>query len=263
MRAYLRAVGDEIEANAEQFADMRIEAVRFGGGIASNAGEGIAEVMRCVRQCFEVAPPSPVTMRSSIANISGANMTWFKRAGICRYDFEMMSLNQMDFFRLNKADSLNDFETVCDYILRSYDNDLLGLVLAYGLEANTPRATIQNFRDSVLRALRSHVAHLILVPYEGDTPASDEQQADQLAQARELLAEHGFCEYIPLHFAREGLEDLYFQRRHEGATELAFGLGARTIIDGIVSTNTSDLDTYLQSSADYTKITVSVEPGCR
>ncbi|MDR3315958.1 MAG: hypothetical protein LBS98_05735 [Coriobacteriales bacterium] len=259
MGSYMRAVRAEIEANADQFTDMRIEAVRFGGGIASNAGEGIAEVMRCVRQCFSVASDAPVTMRSSIANISGANMTWFKRAGICRYDFEMMSLNQMDFFRLNKMDSLNDFETICDYILRSYNNDLLGLILAYGLEAATPQATIQNFRNSILKVVRSHVAHLILLCYEGDSPASDEQQGEQLAQARELLAEHGFREYIPLHFAREGLEDRYFQRSHEGATEVAFGLRARTIVEGACSTNTSDLDTYLQYSADYTKITASIE----
>ena len=46
-----------------------------------------------------------------------------------------------------------------------------------------------------------------------------------------------------------GLGDAFFL--------LAFGLGAETRFGGIVSTNTSDFDTYANHSTDYTKITVA------
>lgn len=41
---------------------------------------------------------------------------------------------------------------------------------------------------------------------------------------------------------------------------LAFGLSAYTRLDGMITTNTSDLNTYLAHSADYEQITVSTAP---
>ena len=41
---------------------------------------------------------------------------------------------------------------------------------------------------------------------------------------------------------------------------LAFGLSAYTRLDGMITTNTSDLNTYLAHSADYEQITVSTVP---
>ena len=41
---------------------------------------------------------------------------------------------------------------------------------------------------------------------------------------------------------------------------MGFGLGAVTEFEGVRSTNTSDWDTYIQASGDFTKITERVEP---
>lgn len=41
---------------------------------------------------------------------------------------------------------------------------------------------------------------------------------------------------------------------------LRFGLGAVTELGGVRSVNTSDWDTYIQTSGDFTKITERVEP---
>jgi oxygen-independent coproporphyrinogen-3 oxidase len=264
----MRAVRLEVQANAADLAGLRVVAVRFGGGIASYAGEDIWETMRCLRSCLDIANDAPVTMRSSVSNISGANMTWFKRAGVSRFDFEIMSLNQMDFFLLNHTDSLTDFTTICDYILRPQQTNLLGLVLVYGHSAKTHRASIQNFRATLFAALRSHAVHLKLLRYDAKSATASAESGiaeEHLASAREILAENGFCEYIPLHFAPAGFEDKYNLLRvskHDSdnsVAQLGFGLNARTVIDGIVATNTSDLALYLQKSADYQAITASVQ----
>jgi oxygen-independent coproporphyrinogen-3 oxidase len=259
-RAYMQAVIAEITSNAEQFNDVEITAVRLGGGLAACVGEDIANVMNCIRKSFSLADAAPVTMRTALSNISGANMTWFKRAGITRYDLEMMSLVEQNFYLLNKNDSLKDYQVAIDYILRSYANKILGIYLAWGLAAQSDTQTVQNFRNSIMTVVRSHAIHLVLLPYEGGTGATDEQRQEMLAQARELLADGEFTEYLPLHFARPGHEDRYFKAHHNGAAELAFGLGAQTRFDGAVSTNTSDLTSYLKYSSDYSRITVAARP---
>jgi oxygen-independent coproporphyrinogen-3 oxidase len=264
-QAYMEAVQREIEANAEQFADVRIEAVRFGGGVASNAGEHISHTMRLVRKLYDVAEGAPVTMRSSISNISGANMPWFKRAGVARFDFEMMSMNQASFSVLNKNDAWDDFIIMCDYILKTYMTDYLGLILAYGYgdKNGNDAVALNDFRKSVVEAATTRATHITLWHYEGanPAPACAELSAEQLQVARKVLVDRGFTEYIPLHFGRGGFSsDRFFAGRAAGEDVIAFGLGAQTRFDGALSTNTSDLATYLTHADDYTKITAGIEP---
>ena len=155
MARYADALVAEIEANAGQFDDCLVRAVQLGGGVASNAGADIARIVRAVRQVCDVAEDAPVAMRSSIANVSGATMPFFRRAGVTRFDFEMLSLNPVDFVRLNRVDNLNDLPIICDHFLHSYANDTLGLVLAFGHDASEGGDGALNVRRTRMRPTRS------------------------------------------------------------------------------------------------------------
>ena len=61
-------------------------------------------------------------------------------------------------------------------------------------------------------------------------------------------------------WAKEGSEDRFWTESAAGTPVLAFGLGAVTAIDGAVSRNTTDLERYLNYSADYEAITETVNP---
>ena len=155
--------------------------------------------------------------------------------------------------------SLRDFGYVVDDFLHAYANKSLGVVLAYGFDAPDTRA----FRRSVVQLTRMPAAHLILERWcgPGVASASQDLQAAQLGEAREVLTQAGFCEYAPLRFARPGDEDPVWALPQTGEhfVRLGFGLGAVTEFDGVRSTNTSDWDTYTQASGDFTKITERVE----
>ncbi len=130
LHAYMEAVKNEVEANASEFQDCRVTAVHWGGGLASMANaQDVSDIMGIVRSRFHVAEDAPVTMRAAIANISGASMPFFKRAGVTRFDFEMMSLFPLGYSYVNKRDSLGDLPVVCDHFLRSYANRNLVIVL--------------------------------------------------------------------------------------------------------------------------------------
>lgn len=154
---YLLALQREIAANADEFADFRIVAVRWGGGLASMANaQDISDTMRLVRQRYAVADDAPVTLEASISNISGASMPFFRRAGITRFDFEMMQLTPMAFSRVNSTDHLGDLDLVADYFLKAYATDLLGMVLLYGFGAADPNG----FRQSITAFLCSKASHI-------------------------------------------------------------------------------------------------------
>ncbi len=100
-------------------------------------------------------------MRSSIANVSGATMPFFSDAPrVTRFDFEMLSLNPVDFVRLNRVDNLNDLPIICDHFLHSYANDTLGLVLAFGHDASEGGGRCASTcGGTALAAARSHATH--------------------------------------------------------------------------------------------------------
>lgn len=271
---YMLALRRELAANADEFADCRIVAVRWGGGIASMANaQDVSDTMRFLREHYAVAPDAPVTLEASISNISGASMPFFKRAGVTRFDFEMMQLTPMAFSRVNGTDHLGDLDLVADYFLKAYATDLLGMVLLYGSGTADPNG----FRQSVTAFLCSKASHLRLVRAEGPRALDDGEAASQLAAAAERLEEAGFRQYEPLHFARHGKEDRFAQLTgghygdgglvggREEALEcikvpvLAFGLGAETIVDGARTRNTGDFGLYCAYSGDFAAITESVE----
>ena len=177
MARYADALVAEIEANAGQFDDCLVRAVQLGGGVASNAGADIARIVRAVRQVCDVAEDAPVAMRSSIANVSGATMPFFRRAGVTRFDFEMLSLNPVDFVRLNRVDNLNDLPIICDHFLHSYANDTLGLVLAFGHDASEGGDGALNVRRTALAAARSHATHAELVRVADELAAGCDEVA--------------------------------------------------------------------------------------
>lgn len=271
LRSYLKALMTELAANANQFADCEISAVHLGGGTASLVrGEDLVALLRLVRSHYRVAEHAPVSMLSSISSFSGASMPLYKRAGITRFDLEVMSLDPAQFSHYNKTDALGDFAVVCDYFLRTYANNNLGLVLVRERENQTnAKGSRKNLslRRSINTALSTHAVHLVLQPgaessRTGELRASDASDASDAsyAEARELLCKGGFVEYAPHYFAKPGFEDAALSARVCQKEVLGFGLGAQTRFDGIVSTNTSTLDCYLRNAADFSKITAEIVP---
>lgn len=267
-REYLAALRREIAANAGEFADCSVAAVRLGGGIATNApAEELWETCRTLRKYLHVEDGAPMSARASICNVSGASMPYLHRAGVTRFDFELLALDSADFGRLNHADAIQDFGYVVDSFLKAYANKSLGIVLAYGFDAPSTAA----FRRSIVQFTRMPAHHLALEPWRGACvpQASGDLAAAQLAEARDVLGNAGFEEYAPLRFARPGDEDPFWALQlpgtgtngPSGCDVLGFGLGATTRFAGATSRNTSDWDTYVRFSDDFAKITVEAGPA--
>ena len=196
LHEYVLAMALELKANAADLADCEVQAIRLGGGSASIInGSDLDHLLRLIRSCYHVAEDAPVTMRTCPADINGANMPFYNRSHLTRYDLELYSLEPLDFCTL---DTLNYSEQM-PYITHGF------------LRADR--------RDSM-----------------------------------------GFVQYLPRRWAKPGCEDKFWQGAANGMDVLAFGLSAYTRLDGMITTNTSDLNTYLAHSADYEQITVSTVP---
>lgn len=254
---YALALQKEILANAAEFADCEITAIHFGGGMASTlTGSDFWLLTKALRENYRIADDAPVTMRATFLDINSGSLPFHRRAGIRRYDYEVMSLEPRDFPRLSYPGTLGWLQDVSN-VTHAARLHNMGFVLLYGKQSITPA----NFRHSLLAAARSHACHVILQRYEGqDAPEKDAEAAARIEEARALLPEYGFREYLPLRFAREGCEDRYAQNRAAGMDHIAFGMGAVSCFDGVQSVNTMDLKTYFLHSGEFDKIVVEAKP---
>ena len=257
LHRYVLALALELKANAEDLADCEIQAIRLGGGSASIiSGSDLEQLLRLIRSYYHVAPDAPVSMRTCPADINGANMPFYNRAHITRYDLELYSLEPLDFATLDTLNYTQQLPYIIHGFLRADRRDSMGFILLYGKKT----VSRYGFRHSVLEATRRPVCHVTLQRCAGADALDDTAAQAQLTEAAELLSAAGYVEYLPQRWAKPGCEDLFWRGTADGMDVLAFGLGARTRLDGMLTTNTSDVSTYLSYSSDYKKITLSTVP---
>lgn len=254
---YVLALAQELAANAEEFADCRVEAIRLGGGTASMMnGNDFDRLCRLIRERYDVAENAPLTMRCCPADINGANQPFYNRNHVTRYDLEFFSLEPQDFIYLDCLNYMDQLPYISSGFLRASQRPVMGFVLLYG-KKNISR---WGFRRSILETTRRPVSHVLLQKCAGEDMLDGEGCAAQLAEAAELLTAAGYTEYLPRRWARPGCEDRFWVAAANGTPVLAFGLGACTCLDGTLSKNTSDLEQYLTYSGDYRAITTEARP---
>ena len=249
---YTLALAQELAANAEEFSDCRVEAIRLGGGTASvMSGEDFDHLCRLIRERYDVAEHAGLTMRCCPADINGAKQPFFNRCHVTRYDLEFFSLEPQDFIHMDCLNYMDQLPYISSGFLRASQRPVMGFVLLYGKKSISK----WGFRHSVLETTRRPVSHVLLQKCGGGDALDDDASAAQLREAATLLEGAGYHEYLPQRWAKEGSEDLFWTGAASGMPVLAFGLGAVTCIDGAMSRNTRDLERYLSCSADYTAIT--------
>ncbi len=254
---YVMALALELKANAEEFADCRVKAIRLGGGCASiMSGSDLDHLMRLIRLSYHVDEDAPITMRTAPSDINGANMPFYNRSHITRYDLEMISLEPEDFIHLDYLNYKEQLPYISSGFLRASSRPVMGFVLLYG------KRTISKwgFRRSILETVRRPVCHVLLQKCAGEDVLDEASCQAQLAEAAKILEEHGFREYLPGRWAKEGSEDRFWQEEAGGTEVIAFGLGAKTVFDGAMTVNTGDMETYLKHSDQFDKITVEARP---
>ena len=139
--------------------------------------------------------------------------------------------------------------------LRASQRPVMGFVLLYGKKT----VSRWGFRRSVLETVRRPVSQVLFQQCAGKDCMTEEACDEQMKEAADILTENGYHEYLPRRWAKPGCEDLFWSNAAAGLPVLAFGLGAQTCIDGVKSTNTRDLDRYLDYSGDYAAITERTE----
>ena len=272
--AYVKALSAEALGAAPDFADVRVPAILVGGGIATHMADGpLGVLLRSIRQSYVLegddggAPE--ITLRAHPGFVSAATIDACRIGHVNRLRIDFATGSEAEARELGRTFGPSTME-ITQQVIGRFKLDL-GFELLVGIPGQTTRSAVASV-DTVLKfgATSVHVSEFCLPPASelakeraGHTdewrelplhrmPAL-EQRAEILANMEERLRDEGFAEYLPGEWALPGHESRYLQLRAAGLDVLGFGLGARTRFQGVGAENTTNLATYLESSADPTK----------
>lgn len=163
--------------------------------------------------------------------------------------FEMPSLMMRECEQLHLPNALQALDHSL-YVMQSFQESDYGLQIAVGI----PGRDAGVWRHIVSEALRCSPAHIAFFSLN---PEMDEGEGFQLAQT--LLHKAGYRQIAPRLLTRAQQEPRYAEVLRGEKPAASVGLGAVSDVDGFVTRNTQNMKTYLQQSADYRNLLVSVE----
>ena len=275
--AYVEALAREVLASAPDYADCQVQAVALTGGMAAHVADGaLGALLRDVRQNFNLAPGAEIVLRARPGMVAAASVDAFRIGHVSRIvmDYATSSLKEwralgrvLDPGAMDVTRMVLGALSECGHGVRLAGREAdLAFELLVGIPGQTPASA----RASVEAALAYGASEVCLgdcrpaanlaVPASATACTPSAEEAEQVRAAmQEVLAAAGFGEYLPGHWALPGHESPYEVLVAAGTTEtLGFGLGARTLFDGVEARNTSDLFTYLHFSDDPEKCVAAV-----
>ena len=252
VQRYLAALGHEISARSR--AAGRLQTLYFGGGTPSALSpEQIADVADALFRYFEVDAGSvEFTLEANPArNLDG--LARWRAAGVNRLSIGVQSLDAGELHRLGRTHSAAEAIAFFDAARSAgFENISMDFI------AGVPGQTGSSLEAGLGRALDRGVDHLSVygLTIEAGTPYArwqrqdaaafpdDDEVAEQLTLAHEVITGAGFAHYEISNFARPGFESAHNFGYWRQRACVAFGMSAAGYEEGVRYRNARDYVAY-------------------
>jgi oxygen-independent coproporphyrinogen-3 oxidase len=250
---YITAVQKEISDRALQVTDRVVDTIYFGGGTPALLGEGLARLLFCIKENFNVAFDAEITFEANPAGIGYDTLKVLYKAGFNRLSLGMQSAVPDELAALGRRHTPKDVVRAVDDARRAgFGNISLDLMLC------VPGQTRQSISESVDFAAKLSPQHIsaYLLKIEKGTQyydiketlnlPDDDEQADMYIAACEYLEAHGYRQYEISNFAHSGFESRHNLKYWDCGEYLGFGPAAHSFFDGRRFYYSRSLDGYIK-----------------
>ncbi len=242
-----------------------IRSIYLGGGTPSYLPvRCIPEVLQAVKDTFRVSSGMEISMEANPADITRANVSIWREAGVNRLSIGMQSAQDEELKLLGRRHCFEDVIQAVDSIHKAGIENF-NLDLMFGL----PYQSMQNWQDSVKRALDLAPTHLSLyaLTVEDSTPLAadiqagilpapdDDLAADMYEWVMDSLAKNGFEQYEISNWAKQdGATDYRCQHNllyWRNQDYFGFGAAAHSHISGQRWANRTNVLEYIQMLSEF------------
>ena len=248
--AYAAALCREIESLGRDMQECRVDTLWFDGGyMGLFMPEQLEAILAAAHRSFHLTEDVQISGTVFPGSLDLAMISCYRNHRIGPLMFEMPSLMMRECEQLHLPNALQALDHSL-YVMQSFQESDYGLQIAMGIPGRDEGV----WRHIVSEALRCSPAHIAFFSLN---PEMDEGEGFQLAQT--LLHKAGYRQIAPRLLTRAQQEPRYAEVLRGEKPVASVGLGAVSDVDGFVTRNTQNMETYLQRSADYRNLLISVE----
>ena len=223
----------ELTQTSRNFPDTLVSTIYFGGGTPSILSpQVIRQVLKRIRECFDVSQVQEITLEANPEDITTRNLDELLNAGITRISLGVQSFRDEDLIFMNRCHNSEQAMHAIK-LIQSAGFFSWSLDLIFGV----PGASMQVWKDNVQRAAETGVPHistygLTVEPYtllhkqvqRGlINVVSDEETSDQFETAIRMLKDAGLEHYEISSFACPGHRSQHNTRYWHHLNYLGFG----------------------------------------
>ncbi|MBR3796434.1 MAG: radical SAM family heme chaperone HemW [Clostridia bacterium] len=258
---YVQAVCREIRAQAAFFGRRRVATVFFGGGTPTLlSGAQITEMMRVVRECFDVLPDAEITMEGNPGTLDMENLRAYRAAGVNRLSLGVQSMDDKLLAAIGRIHTAKEAEDAVA-MARKAGFENINLDLMYGL----PGQNAIQWKETLQKAIGlapEHLSCYSLILEEGTplydsvnagecAPLPDEETMESMdALTLELTAAAGYSQYEVSNYAKPDRQCRHNIVYWECLPYLGVGLGAHSDMDRRRFYNPAEWESYLQMTGN-------------
>lgn len=249
-----------LQALRNEFSQLRrryeVDTIFVGGGTPTHLTESqLHELFDIVDEHFDLTDHGEFSVEANPDGLDGNKLKCLHQRGVNRLSLGVQSFDDSILKTLERAHSSKEATSVINEAAAVLENVSIDLIFA------VPSQTMQSWTDSLQTAIASAVSHISTygLTYEKGTdffsrrkrgqlhPLPDETERAMYAAAMNQLHSAGFRHYEISNFARPGSECRHNRTYWSASEYFAFGPGAARYINGVRSTNSRNVNTWIKN----------------
>ncbi len=251
---YSRALKAELASAADYADDYAIESlVVTGSNVLQYPADGLTAIIDALRKYLPFQQNAEISVEALPGSVTYADLRILHDHGVNRASFDMRSFVQSELDALGRTYSTHAMEVFMKMVQLKMVFFNYDITLYYGL----PGQTLESFGYSIEQAIKYQAMHITLLPFPGTDAA---QLPDFYLQGVNIIGLTSFQQYTPYHFGRPGYFSQWIKGTYSNQPRLGFGAGACSRIDGVSSSNTSDVNAYIEAEGNPSATIVRMEP---
>ena len=235
---YVEAVQRELREWSMCCTAATISTIYFGGGTPSLLGHHITRILETIGACFTVQADAEITVEANPGSLDHDILMQWVASGVNRISLGVQSFDKEVLKVLGRGHSIDDTMKALSLL------DETGVEVSIDLMCSVPCQDTSAWRAQLEMAIACEVGHISVYPLTLEkntllarqvaagqiTLPDDEEGADQMMLAHELLGEAGFEHYEVSNYARP-----YKRARHNmgywtGVPYLGIGPSAASMV---------------------------------
>ncbi len=252
---YIKALKKEIDGYKIEKEEYCINTIYFGGGTPSYIDStNIIEILNALKQKFNISKTAEITIEVNPGTVDKQKLEDYYKSGINRISIGLQSIDDNLLKKIGRIHKFSDFLETYN-LAKEIGFKNINMDLMIGLPTQNMN-DIQKTIEKVIELSPNHVSIYSLILEEG-TPLEkkinnkelylppEELERKMYWKVKEELEKQGYIHYEISNFAKPQFESKHNLACWEQEEYIGFGLAAHSYINNTRSSNTENVDDYI------------------